>query len=665
MIVNWIFRTGIIIVSLSLFGYSIINDTLLNKKFIDKNDIKDVFENFLLQRQTNYGFVRGKKITTENNITGYGFFGIPYASPPTGNLRFRASGPPKKWFGVRNSTEFGKSCIWNSARTPRIPNKDGISEDCLFINIFSSETCLTKSNCSVLLYLHGGKYSYGDSNSLNSEMFIENFVSRDIVLGTINFRLGFLGFGLLNHKLTNLTMNSNVALFDVLEALKWIKSEIKYFGGNPNDVTVMGHSSGAMMSNFLYYSKRTDKMISKHIIMSGSSKDGHFIDGNEIYSRKIAIMAGCAFNTTNWELPSDVEGVLECLRGIDAQKIVDSQRIVEESGIEIFTPTYDKGLNSFLQFDFDYLVKNKPKRPLLIGNTLYEFVSGADCSKEDSKKVFREKILILCKHLCTLFDFKNPSLAINACQEEYQVDCSKSLDMTSDVEIFLANLRQCYENYNVDGDSYLYQFNYGDLKMALDNNYTHLPQHASDIVYITGQHKNIFTEVDYKIQERYSRMFVNFIKNSNPSDNEILFDKFDPAINNYYVVDFDKNGSFSGGMVNDYRKDAVKFWNEKLVTIAGSFKSSIYEGNFVKIQPREIIITSNTTLQELIYPDSYYKTSSVEMNSGKMDDLKNSPENVTSSTFYVISLISLLMILLYIITKNCRRSVSKSYQVFT
>uniref|UniRef100_A0AAF5CQN6 Carboxylesterase type B domain-containing protein n=1 Tax=Strongyloides stercoralis TaxID=6248 RepID=A0AAF5CQN6_STRER len=604
---------------------------------IDKQYVKDIIDNFLHIRKTNYGFVKG-----------YGFYSIPYASPPIGERRFKAPLPPKKWNNIRNSTEFDKSCIWNSARTTRIPNNNMLSEDCLFINIFSGENCLIKGNCSVLLYLHGGKYTYGDSNSLNSEMMIENFVSRDIVVCTINFRLGFLGFSIFNYNLHNLTMNSNVALFDILESLKWINSEIKYFGGNNSDVTVMGHSSGGVINNFLYYSKRTNNLIHKHIIMSGPVKYGHFQDGNQMYSRKIAITCGCAYNTTNWNSTSDVEGVLKCLRSIDAKKIVNSQKFVEETGIDIFSPTFDKGINSFLQFDIDYLIKTKPKRELLIGNTLYEFVE--------------DNLLILCKYLCSLFDFTNNTLAIDACMMEYGNEYYKVLDMTSDVNVFLGNLRQCYENYNNDIDAYLYQFNYDNVNETLDTHYKWLPQHASDIVYITGQHRETFSKVDYIVQEKYSRMFANFIKNSTPSDSEIIFDKFDPTKNNYYIVDFDKNGTMIGGMENNYRKDAVKFWNEKLVNIVGHFESTLHEDKLLKIYPDVVTLTSNVVLKNFTYPKSYYNNNSTKNISSNNNDLKNSPENATDTTFYIIGFMGLFMALIYILIKNCKRPSPYSYQ---
>ncbi|CEF62234.1 Carboxylesterase, type B domain-containing protein [Strongyloides ratti] len=616
-------------------------------------------------RKTNYGFVKGKKITTSINITGYGFFGIPYASPPIGEYRFKASSEPKKWFGIRNSTEFGKNCIWNSARTSKVPNKDILSEDCLFINIFSGQKCLVKGNCSVVLYIQGGKYTYGDSSSLNTEMLIENFVSRDIVVCTINYRLGFLGFGILNYKFENLSMNSNVALFDVLQSLKWINTEIKYFGGNNNDVTVMGHSSGGMISNFLFYSKRSEKLIHKHIIMSGSIKDGHFQNGNQMYSRKIAIICGCAYNTTNWDSLSDVEDVLKCLRSIDAQKIVDSQKNVEETGVEIFAPTFDKGINSFLLYDFDYLVKSKPNRKLLIGNTYYEFVEGENCIKPNSNNAIESNVLILCKKLCSLFDFVNTTVAVEECLKEYKEGYFKILDMTSDIEIFLPNLRQCYENYNNDVDSYLYQFNYSDLKETLDINFKWLPEHANDIVYITGQHRKTFKNVDHIIQEKYSRIFANFIKNSSPSDEEIKFDKFDPLKNNYYVVDFDKNGTLTGGMVNNYRIDAVKFWNEKLVKVVGPYKSAIDESNFLNVYPDALSLIANTTLKNFTYPKSYYNNNSLKNISKNMGDFKNLPENATDSTFSIIIFLTLFAALTYILVKNCRRMESNSYHVFT
>uniref|UniRef100_A0A0N4Z6U7 Carboxylic ester hydrolase n=1 Tax=Parastrongyloides trichosuri TaxID=131310 RepID=A0A0N4Z6U7_PARTI len=613
-----------------------------------------------------YGLVKGKKIITENkNFTSYGYFGIPYASPPVGELRFKEPKAPSKWFGIRNSDSFGMSCIHNATKNKKKIDESKISEDCLFINILTNYHCILQGNCSVLLYIHGGQFTYGGSDNLDSEMLIDNFVRRDIVVCTINYRLGFLGFSMINHKLSNISMNTNVGLFDILQSIKWIHDEIDNFGGNKRSITLMGHSSGGMLANYLYYSKRSENLIEKFILMSGPMRTGYFKDGNEAFSREIIKMTGCSFNTTNWDSIENLEQILKCLRNLDAKKIIDAQRLVEDSGLQIYAPSFDRGNNSFLEYDIQYLIDNKPKKPLLIGGTLYEFVDGENCFEGNSTKVIEKNVQTYCKYMCSFLDFKNTTVAVSACENEYKEDYFKTLDMTSDIEIFLPNLRQCYENWNVDSDTYMYKFIYDKMEKTLDTYHKWLPQHASDIVYITGQHKNIFSEIDLKIQDKYSQIFANFIKTSNPSDTEIHFNKFNPNLNNFYEINFDSNGTLVGEMKNKYKDEAVKFWNVKLVQLVGKYNITQYEGKFNEINKEKLLVGSTVkNFTELSYPPTYYHQNIKPKVYSSIKDSKGAPENATGVTFYVVFFLTLFSMLIYILAKNCRRNQNLKYQVF-
>uniref|UniRef100_A0AC35TMQ8 COesterase domain-containing protein n=1 Tax=Rhabditophanes sp. KR3021 TaxID=114890 RepID=A0AC35TMQ8_9BILA len=149
-----------------------------------------LLDDFLTFRRISNGFIQGRKSISPAGSEGYVFLGIPYTTPPTGSSRFKKTQPPNNWDGELDATKFGKGCLWNTSLSTQTPNVDIISEDCLSINVYSSKHCLVKGNCSVLVYLHGGRLVSGSSSTLKEELIIENFANddRNVVFVSMNYR---------------------------------------------------------------------------------------------------------------------------------------------------------------------------------------------------------------------------------------------------------------------------------------------------------------------------------------------------------------------------------------------------------------------------------------------------------------------------------------------
>ena len=182
------------------------------------------------------GLIRGASATGVNS-----FLGLPYAAPPTGNLRWRPPQPASSWSGVRDATHFGASCPQAQAKNPFLP-PGTISEDCLYLNVYTP-TLRSGSGRPVLVWIHGGGLVQdGDRNYDGTKLAADG-----TVVVTINYRLGALGF-LAHPALASRPGGAagNYGLMDQQAALRWVQRNIAQFGGDPHNVTIAGQSAGGL-----------------------------------------------------------------------------------------------------------------------------------------------------------------------------------------------------------------------------------------------------------------------------------------------------------------------------------------------------------------------------------------------------------------------------------
>ncbi len=199
----------------------------------------------------------------------YSFKGVPFAAPPVGELRWLPPQPAVPWQGIRRADRFGATAPQN----PMIGGPGGAeepepqSEDCLFLNIWSNG--LGDKRRPVMVWIHGGAFSFGSGSAA---MFEGGTLARrkDVVVVTINYRLNLLGF--LNlHEATGgmIPSTGNEGLLDQVAALRWVKEHISAFGGDPDNVTVMGESAGSMSIACLLAMSDADGLFDKAILESG------------------------------------------------------------------------------------------------------------------------------------------------------------------------------------------------------------------------------------------------------------------------------------------------------------------------------------------------------------------------------------------------------------
>jgi para-nitrobenzyl esterase len=183
------------------------------------------------------------------------FKGIPYAAPPTGDLRWRPPAAPPAWTDVRDATRFGPQCPQpgndlanvNAPRRPTPPS----SEDCLTLNVWTPAAS-NAARLPVMVFFHGGGFTVGSGASQDGEALARH----GVVVVTLNYRLGALGFfahPALSRESAH-GVSSNYGLLDQIAALRWVHDNIAAFGGNAANVTIFGQSAGSSSVAFMMVS---------------------------------------------------------------------------------------------------------------------------------------------------------------------------------------------------------------------------------------------------------------------------------------------------------------------------------------------------------------------------------------------------------------------------
>jgi para-nitrobenzyl esterase len=222
---------------------------------------------FPVQVKTENGIVEGN-YDTRNGIQKY--FGIPYAKPPVRELRWRAPQPLDDWEGVKQTKKFGPRPVQKVVFGDMDFRSDGISEDCLYLNVWTPAK-RTTVGLPVLVYFYGGGFVAGDGSEprYDGESMSEN----GIVAVTVNYRLNIFGF-LAHPELSAeapYKASGNYGLLDQLAALVWINRNIAAFGGDPEKVTIAGESAGSISVSMQMASPLARDLIDGAIGESGAA----------------------------------------------------------------------------------------------------------------------------------------------------------------------------------------------------------------------------------------------------------------------------------------------------------------------------------------------------------------------------------------------------------
>jgi len=197
------------------------------------------------------------------------FRGIPFAQPPVGDRRWKEPQPVKNWQGVRQADKFGPRCMQAPIFGDMGFRSNGMSEDCLYLNVWTPATT-GKERLPVLVYFYGGGFVAGDGSEPRYDG--ESMAAKGMVAITVNYRLGVFGF-LAHPELTKESphhASGNYALLDQSAALGWVRQNVAAFGGDPQRVTIAGESAGSASVSAQMVSPLSKDLIAGAIGESGS-----------------------------------------------------------------------------------------------------------------------------------------------------------------------------------------------------------------------------------------------------------------------------------------------------------------------------------------------------------------------------------------------------------
>jgi len=272
------------------------------------------------------GVLSGRYQKTWKGRTFSAFSGIPYAEPPVGDLRFKPPVPAKPWKNILDASKLPSICPQVNLFLNDLTAKG--DEDCLYLNVYTPQ--LPESNnelLPVMFYIHGGGWTSGSGNP---DLYGPDILlDKDVVLVTINYRLGALGFLSTEDKV----LPGNNGFKDQNLALKWVKKNIVHFGGDPEKITIFGQSAGGASTHYHVLSPLSRDLIHGAIAHSGIATGMWALAPKgqaEKNAKRLAKFLNCP-TTSNKKM-------VECLKKVDAYDIVEQDTKFMEWGTDPLIP---------------------------------------------------------------------------------------------------------------------------------------------------------------------------------------------------------------------------------------------------------------------------------------------------------------------------------------
>ena len=410
----------------------------------------------------------------------YAFKGIPYALPPVGELRWQPPQDPWPWTGVLNASEFGKWAPQNKSAMDAIMGAEEgeQSESCLTLNVWTPG--LDDAKRPVMVWIHGGGFTIGSGAQ---GVYEGQTLARhgDVVVVTINYRLGIFGFANLKEVTGGkIPATGNEGLLDQAKALSWVQDNIDLFGGDPNNVTIFGESAGGMSTGGLLALPEARGLFHKAIPQSGACHTAASMDTAPLVGE--AIMKATGLDADSLASAS-VEVLLRAQRHIEGGKVEGYP--LAKLGSLPFRPVIDGSVLPALPINS---IRNgyAPSIPIMAGSTLDEWrlfgaLSPAIKSLTDETMGKRMAYLIGEDHIAGLVDSYKEGLSARGI-EPTPPEIFMAIQTDRIFRIPAIRLLEGQQAHNAQVYSYIFDWKSPAARGALD------ACHAVELAYVFGTH---------------------------------------------------------------------------------------------------------------------------------------------------------------------------------
>ncbi|XP_027261577.1 cocaine esterase isoform X3 [Cricetulus griseus] len=503
-------------------------------------------------RTTHTGQVQGSLVHVKGTDVGvHTFLGIPFAKPPLGLLRFAPPEPPEPWSGVRDGTSHPAMCLQKADKINGLvmallnltPPSISMSEDCLYLSIYSPAHAHEGSNLPVMVWIHGGALVVGMASLYDGSILA---ATEDVVVVTIQYRLGVLGF----FSTGDQHARGNWGYLDQVAALRWVQQNIAHFGGNPDRVTIFGESAGATSVSSHVVSPMSQGLFHGAIMESGVALLPDLISNtSEVMYKIVANLSRCE--------QVDSESLVNCLRGKSEEEILainKAFRTIHGVVDGDFLPRHPQEL--LASVDFQPVTSIIGVNNDEFGWLLSTGMNISDTMKEMDRETLQDHLRNLSVQLMLPPEFGDLLM------EEYMEDTkdpqtlqAQFLEMMADTTFVIPALQTAHFQCS-HAPVYFYEFQ-------------HRPNFFKDIKppHVKADHVDL-TEEEEMLNKMMMKYWANFARNGNPNGDGLFYWPVFDQEQQYLQLDLQPG---MGRALKDHR---FQFWTKTLPQKIQELKSA-------------------------------------------------------------------------------------------